>query len=821
MKYLIKVVIFLILIANNLLAQCIGNNYEQETSLSESIIKNVSILGYTGSIKSNENIQLTQFVETINGYDDSTVFYYACTDIGELRMVNSSPNYRTMQYIAPNVISNKQAKINFKIGDGYGYIYTKTLSVNIEKIEDFSLALHPIYTTFKNQPLTLTTSTSNIDNENEATYSWNFGDGNSGSTKTVQHTYSTVGTYTAQVTVTYKGVTKIETTQVEVKESTVSDEKDIGNWKQILNGRYSDIIFENGRFVAVGEDGYIATSTDGVNWQTISYAKKDDIGDLMAVTYGNGKWVAVGGKDKKGVKVVSSNGLNWVVSNAYPIQKLTDVHFANNLFVSVGEKGIKYSSSDGLDWSSGYVGTSINGAYMSFTSVTYDDIHNKWIAVGTQVGDLVFTSTDGHRWDEGSLSISGLRLNSVDSYNGKTIAVGSKNGDGFLYLSTNGGVSWFLQTSPIDNHPIISINHTSIGWIGGLSNGDIISSLNGGNSGLSWKVEKTNRNAWNTSFVYGNSKLLATGHTFNIYEAQVKDSKKEFQVSISVHDGGSVTYDGGSCRNGGSCPPILANEGDTVIFNATPNDGYIFKYWQDDCSGDGECSLNMSSNKRIEAHFSKLETLTVTKPLYGYVSSTDKKIKCGESINPSIFESFNQCSYNYLEGNSVQLIYHEKLNTFNRFKSWSGDINSLTTTTTLVMNENKNVSISTKLNTAPTITMVSELNVTKNQSTYLDFITDDEDGDVIESKILGNPRLGTLTLVGNRIIYTPNQNFAIGDGFTLEFDDGHGGVVQKNVHVNERIINTPPVISIDSNLTVLENDESLIQIDILALHHLP
>ena len=605
MKNLIKLTLFSILSLNSLYAQCIGNDYEQEQLLSESIIENLSIAGAKNRLKAKESMQLTQNVETKEGYNESTIFYYICADSGQLQIVEGSNNYKTVEYIAPDVSSNKVAKIDFKIGDGYGHTYYKSLDVQIEAVESFTLNLQSAYTAFQNQAITLNAFTSHIENEDNAIYSWDFGDGVTANGKSVEHTYSRVGTYTSKVTVTYNGEIKTATTEVTVKEPTVSDEKDITNWKQLVNGRYNDIIFVNSRLVSVGAKGNIATSTDGTTWQVVEYNKKDDIGDLVAVTYGNGKWVAVGGTSKKGVTVVSTDGLHWSVVNSYSTSKITDIHFANNLFVKVGAKSLKSYSSDGESWHSGYFGTIIDGASADFTSVTYDNIHNKWIAVGTARGDLIYTSSDGNRWDENSFRPSGISLNDVDSYNGKTVAVAYKSSSprgGILLISNDGGATWSSQQL-VNNNPIVAINHTSLGWFGSVGNGDIVSSSDGEN----WESQKTNRTQWCTSFVYVDSlkRLIASGHTWNIYEAQPKDSRREFQVSLSVHDGGRVTYSGGSCR-GGSCSPILVKESDTLTLKAKSDSGYKFLYWSGDCYGDGECSLNISSNKRVEAHFEKI-----------------------------------------------------------------------------------------------------------------------------------------------------------------------------------------------------------------------
>ena len=53
------------------------------------------------------------------------------------------------------------------------------------------------------------------------------------------------------------------------------------------------ITYGNGKFVAVGDSGKGAYSTDGVTWTAISDMKFGTSG-IYTITYGNGKFVAVG-----------------------------------------------------------------------------------------------------------------------------------------------------------------------------------------------------------------------------------------------------------------------------------------------------------------------------------------------------------------------------------------------------------------------------------------------------------------------------------------------------------------------------------------------
>ena len=53
---------------------------------------------------------------------------------------------------------------------------------------------------------------------------------------------------------------------------------------EFLSGRtWQDIIFANGKFIAVAGLGYISTSTDGINWTTPEQIK-DESGKVVIAT---------------------------------------------------------------------------------------------------------------------------------------------------------------------------------------------------------------------------------------------------------------------------------------------------------------------------------------------------------------------------------------------------------------------------------------------------------------------------------------------------------------------------------------------------------
>ncbi|MEI6733638.1 MAG: fibronectin type III domain-containing protein [Comamonadaceae bacterium] len=151
--------------------------------------------------------------------------------------------------------------------------------------------------------------------------------------------------------------------------------------------------------VAVGANGTIISSVDGVTWTPAS--SSGTTRDLYAVAYSaynNGLWLAVGAG---GTMVQSTDGLTWtsVASNtqadlraiAYGaiVSTSTDgVITATSAFVAVGASGTLLSSADGANWSA----QTLPGAG-GLNAVVYG---TQFVTVGA--GGKIFISVDGINW---------------------------------------------------------------------------------------------------------------------------------------------------------------------------------------------------------------------------------------------------------------------------------------------------------------------------------------------------------------------------------------------------------------------------------------
>ena len=117
------------------------------------------------------------------------------------------------------------------------------------------------------------------------------------------------------------------------------------------------VCYENGKFVAVGENGVIAYSTDGSSWT----AKKVGSNWWYGVCYGNEKFVVVG---TDGDVAYSTDGISWTTTTISNAPTIMAVCCGNGKFVAVGRiwnasgyyiRTIYYST-DGINWTSKTMG---------------------------------------------------------------------------------------------------------------------------------------------------------------------------------------------------------------------------------------------------------------------------------------------------------------------------------------------------------------------------------------------------------------------------------------------------------------------------------
>jgi hypothetical protein len=160
----------------------------------------------------------------------------------------------------------------------------------------------------------------------------------------------------------------------------------------------NDIAWSGTKFIAVGNYGHMAQSTDGVNWTAVSSSifETGENGDHMVsvATNGSGTWVV--GAAYGNIYYSSDNGVSWqkkadasssssTTAFAYDVN---GVAFGDGRFVAVSGMAEAGYSTDGAAWTK----TVPNPLYVSMT--TKGDLkgvafgNNRFVAVGSDRNDV-------------------------------------------------------------------------------------------------------------------------------------------------------------------------------------------------------------------------------------------------------------------------------------------------------------------------------------------------------------------------------------------------------------------------------------------------
>lgn len=268
------------------------------------------------------------------------------------------------------------------------------------------------------------------------------------------------------------------------------------------------VAYANGQFVAVGADqqsNVILTSRDGVSW-TPRYSDSDPRSPFLDVAYGNGQWLALRKFDDPGefenAFVSSTDGVNWV-SRKFDVPKSSDsllsLAFGGNLWVSVGLRGLIFSSLDGINWIQQRAATTNN-----LTRVCYEN--GEWLAA-EQEGSKISVSVNGMDWIAfDSLNIQTMNVNGFAFGNGKFVGVGDATVNYVFFdaiLLSPDGLRWARSTYA--RNSLFDVCFAE-GQFVAVGDGTILSSPDG----ITWSVRKSGA-GYLRSVAYGNGKFVAVG----------------------------------------------------------------------------------------------------------------------------------------------------------------------------------------------------------------------------------------------------------------------------------------------------------------------
>jgi hypothetical protein len=256
------------------------------------------------------------------------------------------------------------------------------------------------------------------------------------------------------------------------------------------------VIYNNGRFLALGDNGTILLSTDGTTWAAQTSGTGND---LYAVANRGSGFIAVGAN---GTMLVSGDGINWGQIGPFTYNTLYGLTYGNGTYVAAGAAGTLLYSTDGLSWQTGQVPASLPdlksvayGAPQLIYSCAYTaQIPCAYTAqplpatataqplpaaafVAVGANGVLLGSSNGIDWtQQPSVPATGTTTFNAVTYGHQFVAVGS----GGSIISSVDGLTWTSVQSSNPSQPgLYAIAPANL--VGGLYANQYLYSAMGGN----------------------------------------------------------------------------------------------------------------------------------------------------------------------------------------------------------------------------------------------------------------------------------------------------------------------------------------------------
>lgn len=231
----------------------------------------------------------------------------------------------------------------------------------------------------------------------------------------------------------------------------------------------SSVIFNGGAYVALGSDGSIISSGDGVNWVSNNPIQVNGIqasgmnGIAFGAVFGTPIYVAVG----NGGKIYVTNDLTtWTPITPVTPNDLTSVSVLNGSFLATGVGGTLLTSPDGISWSSLPTNTT-----STLRGITFSAINGIYAAVG-DAGTIITSADNTTTWNPVVPAPLAQDLRGVTT--------GGQAGTRFLAVGQGGavvysddGLTWKIASSGTTNN--VANNLAKVLFVSGmyLSVGDV------------------------------------------------------------------------------------------------------------------------------------------------------------------------------------------------------------------------------------------------------------------------------------------------------------------------------------------------------------
>ena len=259
------------------------------------------------------------------------------------------------------------------------------------------------------------------------------------------------------------------------------------------------VAWGDGQFVAVGDEGLIATSPDGVVW---TRQENVEAADLLGIAWNGARYVAVGGW---GVILVSDDAASWRRVAVACDQQLTAVTWSGARFIAVGDGVIIIGSTDGEAWDTVSPAGGVDalrsvacGGGLCVAGGGYTDSAHFW--------GVMFSSADGLTWQGIELNLHARDL----VWAGDRFVAAGFIGDGLDVAavgSSQDGLEWIVQESGIVGVEYSSVAKSSYEIIAfGAFNRLLVSA-----DGLTWSERVGALGGWVNDATWANGRWVAVG----------------------------------------------------------------------------------------------------------------------------------------------------------------------------------------------------------------------------------------------------------------------------------------------------------------------
>lgn len=276
-----------------------------------------------------------------------------------------------------------------------------------------------------------------------------------------------------------------------------------------------DIAASSSRLVAIGENGAILVSNEGINWETVPTGIGTAFNDIVFT--GLNMFVTVG---EGGFVITSQNGSSWLPRETGTQASLRGIVWGvggapDPILVAVGTGGTIITSKDGATWV----------ARTSPTGVTLNDIAVSGVDPATgqgigfvAVGDFgtIITSEDGETWSAESSGTT-ANLNGVVWSGSEFVAVGD-NGT-VLRRTNNDGDSWVPATSIQTTRTLRNVTWGGTKFVAVGEGGTIITSPDG----LTWTDQVAITGEQLSGVEWGQTNFIAVGDNGTILLSEKND----------------------------------------------------------------------------------------------------------------------------------------------------------------------------------------------------------------------------------------------------------------------------------------------------------